>query len=294
MILLTGATGTIGRELVRELARRGGAMRALARSPERAAMLFDGVELDIVRGDLEDAASVASALEGVDQLFLLTAVPPNQLELEGRLLDAALAANVEHVVKLSASNVSESSEVNFFRWHREIERRIEESGLDWTHVQPNNFFQNTLFQLESICERSAFYGPFADGRVASVDARDVAAVAAAALTEPQHRGSALELTGPEAITHGEMARILSATAGREISYIDLSLEEFRASLLDAGRPEYFADGLSTLYGQLAEGAQSRLTDTIEAVIGRPARSFAEFASDHAGELRPAPRGRRSG
>jgi uncharacterized protein YbjT (DUF2867 family) len=264
---------------VRELSARDAPTRALVRSLEKAAM-FDGLPLEIVQGDLENAASVSAALEGVDRLFLLTAVPHNQRELEGRLLDAALDADVQHVVKLSASNVSESSEVNFFRWHREIERRIEESGVDWTHVQPNNFFQNTLFQLDSIREQSTFYGPFGNGRVASVDARDVAAVAATVLTGPEHRGSALELTGPEAITHDEMARALSNTAGREISYVDLSLDEFRASLLDMGRPEYFADGLTTLYGQLAAGAQSHVTTTIEEVTGHPARSFAEFVSDH--------------
>jgi len=280
MILVTGATGTVGRDVVRELAARGARVRALVRSLEKAAM-FDGLDVDIVKGDLEDSAAVASALNGVNRFFLVTAVPPNQLELEGRLLEAAVTADVEHIVKLSASNVTEDSDVNFFRWHREIERRIEESGLDWTHIQPNNFFQNTLFQVEPIREQGAFYGPFGVGEIASVDTRDVAAVAAIALTEPDYLDSALELTGPAAVTHDEMARVLSTTTGRDISYVDMSLDEFRASLLDAGRPEYFAEGLSTLYGQLAEGAQSRVTGTIEQVTGRPARSFAEFAGDYA-------------
>lgn len=283
MILVTGATGTVGREVVKELAARNAPVRALVRSLEKAAM-FDGLAVDIHQGDLEDGASVAAALEGVDRFFLLTAVPPNQLELEGRLLAAAAAADVEHIVKLSASNVSEDSEVNFFRWHREIERRIEASGIGWTHVQPNNFFQNTLFQVDSIRSDGVFYGPFGDGRVASVDVRDVAAVSAITLTEPGHQGSALELTGPAAISHDEMAGVLAETVGRDISYANLSLEEFRSSLRDAGRPEYFADGLTTLYGQLADGAQSRVTGTIEALTGRPARSFAQFSADYASDF----------
>ena len=280
MILVTGATGTVGTDVVKDLAARGAPVRALVRSLEKAAR-FDGLDVEIVKGDLEDGPSVAAALEGVDHFFLLTANPPNQLELEGQLLDAAAAAGVEHIVKLSASSVAEDSDVNFFRWHREIERRIEESGIGWTHIQPNNFFQNTLFQIEPIREQNAFYGPFGDGQVASVDARDVAAVTAVVLTEPGHMGTALELTGPARLTHHEMASVLSEAVGRDISYVNLSVDNFRASILDMGRPEYFADGLSTLYGQLAAGAQSGITTTIEDVIGRAAGTWAEFVAEHA-------------
>ncbi len=280
MVLVMGATGTVGREVVKELAARGAPVRALVRSLEKAAM-FDGLDVEIVQGDLEDAASVAAALSGVGHFFLLTANPPNQVDLERRLLAAADAAGVEHIVKLGVSNASDDHEVNFFRWHREIERRIEESGIGWTHIQPNNFFQNTLFQVDSIREQGAFYGPFGDGLVASVDVRDIAAVSAIALTEPGHMGSALELTGPAALSHVEMASTLSNALEREISYVNVSLEDFHAGLLDQGRPQYFADGLTTLYGQLAAGGQSRVTGTIEEVTGRPARSFAEFAADYA-------------
>lgn len=286
MILVTGATGAVGTEVVKELAARAAPTRALVRSLEKAAR-FDGLDVEIMQGDLEDDASVQAALAGVEHFFLLTANPPNQLELERRLLAAAATAGVEHIVKLSASSVSEDSEVNFFRWHREIERRIEESGIGWTHIQPNNFFQNTLFQVDSIKRQNAFYGPMANGRVASVDVRDVAAVTAVALTEPGHMGTALELTGPAALTHDEMASELSAAVGREISYVNLSVEDFRASILEMGRPEYFADGLSTLYGQLADGAQSHVTTTIEDVTGSPARTWAGFVADHADAFGPA-------
>lgn len=277
MILVTGATGTVGREVVKELAARNAPVRALVRSLEKAKM-FDGLDVELAKGDLEDAASVQAALDGIDHFFLLTANPENQLELESRLVDAAVAGGVEHIVKLSASNVSDDSDVQFFRWHRAVEQKIEESGVGWTHVRPNNFFQNTLFQVDSIRAQGAFYGPFGESRVASVDARDVGAVCAVVLTEPGHMGTALELTGPAAITHSEMADTLSSVLGREISYVDVSLDDFRSSVRDSGRPEWFADDLTTLYGQLAAGAQSRVTGTIEAVSGQPARTFADFAA----------------
>jgi uncharacterized protein YbjT (DUF2867 family) len=279
MILVTGATGTVGSEVVRNLVSRSEPVRALVRSPEKAA-IFDDMPVEIVQGDLEDDASVAAALAGIKHLFLLTAVPPNQVELERRVLVEAVKAGVEHIVKLSVSNASDDSAVNFFRWHREIEREIEESGVGWTHLRPNNFFQNLLFQVDSIRGQGAFYAPFGEGLVASIDVRDIASVAGAVLSEPGHMGKTLELTGPVALSHGEMARILSEATSDEVSYVAVGLDDFRASLLAMGRPEYLADGLSTLYGELAEGSQSCVTTTVEDITGRHARSFAEFAADY--------------
>lgn len=283
MILVTGATGTVGSEVVKELATRGASVRAFVRSPEKAAM-FDGLGVEIAEGDLEDSASVAAALAGVDHLFLLTAVPPNQVDLERGIVDAAANAGVEHIVKLSALNASDDSAVNFLRWHRQTERHIEASGLGWTHLRPNNFFQNLLFQAGTIREQGAFYGPFGPGAVSSIDVRDVAAVAARVLTEPGHMGACLELTGPDALSHAEMAGIASDLLGREVSYVDVSLDDARASMLGMGIPEYMANDLTTLYGELARGSGSAVTTTVEAATGKDARAFQDFVSDYAGAL----------
>ncbi len=280
MILVTGATGTVGSEVVRELAGRGAPVRAFVRSLEKAAM-FDGLGVDVVQGDLEDAASVATALDGADHLFLLTAVPPNQVELERGVVEAAASSGVEHIVKLSALNVADDSPVNFFRWHRETERNIEASGAGWTHLRPNNFFQNLLFQVDAIREQGAFYGPFGDAPISSIDVRDIAAVSATVLMEPGHMGKTLDLTGPVALTHAEMASSLTDALGREVSYVNVSLDDARASMLGMGMPEYIANDLTTLSGELAGGSGSGTTATVESVTGKPARPLEAFASDNA-------------
>lgn len=280
MILVTGATGTVGSRVVAELAARGAAVRALVRTPEKAGVLA-GLDLEIVHGDLEIAESVAGALAGVDHLFLLTANPPNQPALEGSVVEAAVEAGVEHVVKLSALNAADDSPVEFLRWHRATERLIEESGVGWTHLRPNNFFQNILFQADAIRGQDAFYGPFGDALISSIDVADVAAVAATVLTEPGYTGATLELTGPAAISHAEMAAAVSGVAGKEVNYVDVPFAAARASMLDMGLPEYLADALTTLYEQLAAGSGERVTRTVEEISGRPARTFSEFVREHA-------------
>lgn len=280
MILVTGATGTVGNEVVKALIERDATVRALVRSPEKAST-FEGMPVEIAHGDLEDATALARALVDVDHLFLLTANPPNQAELERAIVEAARQSGVAHIVKLSAFNASESSEVNFLDAHRQVERYIEESGMYWTHLRPNNFFQNMLFQAASIRDQNAFYGPFGDAAIASIDTRDVGAVAASVLTESGHASATLELTGPAALSNPEMALAVSEAAGREVAYVNVSLEDARGGMVGSGLPEYLANDLTTLYGQLADGSGRRLTATVEEITGRSPRAFSDFARDHA-------------
>ncbi|MEZ5098245.1 MAG: SDR family oxidoreductase [Thermoleophilia bacterium] len=285
MILVTGATGTVGRELVRELAGRGVAVRALVRSPERAAALH-GLDVELAWGSLEDARSVAAALDGVETAFLLTGVPENQLELQNGFVDAAIGAGVAHLVKLGVMHPALDHPVGFFRWHRETELRIERSGLGWAHVRPNNFFQNLLFQAEGIRRDGVFRSCFGQGRVSSVDARDVAAVSAAVLRDPSRwHGRALDVTGPAAPTHDEMLAALSHALGRDVRYVDLAPEEFEAATLAGGAPAFFARDLTLLARSLAAGAASEVTDVVAETTGRPARSIDDFARDYADSFR---------
>jgi len=280
MILVTGATGTVGSEVVKALVERQAPVRAFVRSPEKAAM-FDGMQVEIAQGDLEDQVALAAALDGAERLFLLTANPPNQLELERSIVEAARSAGVEHVVKLSALNAAEDSDVNFLGWHRQVERFIEESGMSWTHLRPNNFFQNTLFQADAIREQGAFYGPFGETPISSIDARDIGTVAASVLAESGYGASTLELTGPVALSHAEMAAAVTGALGRKVSYVNVSLEDARAGMIGSGMPEYLADDLTALYGQLAGGSGTRVTSSVEDVTGRAPRPFSKFARDYA-------------
>lgn len=280
MILVTGANGTVGSELVRQLRERGAPVRALVRSPEKGeALAALGAELAI--GDLEDGASVDAALAGCDHAFLLIAIPPNQVEIQDAFVDACARAGIEHLVKLSAWNASDDADVAFLRWHRATERTLEASGLGWTILRPNNFFQNTLFQAGSIAADGAFYGCFGDAAVSSVDVRDIAAVAATVLTEPGHMGATLDLTGPEALTQAQMAATLTEVLGREVRYVDVPRQAVVDSMTSIGIPGYLAEDLGTLYASFGDGRAARVTTTVQDVAGRPARSFADWARDHA-------------
>lgn len=284
MILVTGANGTVGSEVVRHLVALGAPVRVLVRAPERA-QGFDGLDIDVAIGTLDDPETLVPALDGVDHAFLLTSIPANQVEIQGNLVDAAAAAGVEHIVKLSVYHASADSDVEFIRWHRETELQIEASGMGWTHIRPNDFFQNLLFSAESIRDDGVFYAPVGDSLVSSIDVRDVAAVAAAVLTEPGHMGTALELTGPEALTRADLAARLSDVRGAPVEFVDVSAEVAVQGMVDSGLPEFLALDLGRLYESFKTNAHAGVTSTVEDVTGKAARTFDQFATDFAGAFR---------
>ncbi len=280
MILVTGANGTVGSEVVGQLVGAGAPTRALVRSQEKAGML-DGLGIEVAIGDLADPASLDAALAGVRHAFLVTSIPPNQVELQGNFVDACVRAGVEHLVKLSVFMASPESPVEFIRWHRETERQIEDSGLGWTQLRPNSFFQNLLFSADSIREQGAFYAPLGEGRISAVDVRDIAAVAVKTLTEPGHMGETLELTGPEAVSQTEVAEKLGSGRGESVQYVDVPPEAAIEAMTAAGMPEFLALDLVRLYGDQARGGWAEVTGVVQDVTGRAPRSFDEFASDFA-------------
>lgn len=279
MILVTGATGKVGSAVVEQLAAKGKAVRVLARSPEKArALLPAGVE--VARGDLKDASSLDAAFAGVDRLFLLAATDRQQVEMERNAIDAAGRAGVKHVVKLSVLGAHEQSPVVLARWHREVEKVLAASGIPFTLLQPTFFMQNFLGSAGSIEAQGAIYAPV-HGRTSFVDARDIAAVAVAALTEEGHAGKTYVITGPEAITYDQAAEKISTAIGRPVSYVEVPAEAARSAMLESGIPDWYADDLIALFGIINAGWTEEVTDSVRSVAKKEPITFDQFARDHA-------------
>ena len=280
MICVTGAGGTVGSEVVRQLAEVNADFRAAYHSKNKVdAAREKGI--DAVMIDYNNAETLKNALEGCDKLFLLGPNMPNQAELEINAVHAAKAAGVRHIVKLSAIG-ADAEDFDFGRIHREVEKAIEASGLDWTFLRPNSFMQNTVtFMSEPIKARSAFYTAADDARIGHVDVRDIAAVAVKALTEPGHEGKAYALNGPEALSYDDVAAELSKALGREISHINIPPEDLKGAMLKEGMPEILTDRLMDLERYYRDGKADRNTSDMKQVTGRDPRSFADYARETA-------------
>jgi len=285
MILVSGATGTVGRAAVGELLRAGAPVRALVRHPERArGLLGPGVELAV--GDLETAAGLRAALEGAERVLVIAPLGPRLAEMEAALVDAAARAGVRHAVKLSTLGVAERAdgggpEPRQYRLHREPERRLERSGMAWTHLRPGPFMQNLLAQAPGVAAGGVLRGAWGAGAIAPVDARDVAAVAARALLDPGHEGRVHALPGPEALTWPEVAGRLGRALRRPVRYVDLPPEDVAGSLRAHGASEWMAGALLEVMAGVRRGAPPQAFDAVGPLTGRPARRLEEFARDHA-------------
>jgi uncharacterized protein YbjT (DUF2867 family) len=274
MILVTGAAGTVGSEVVRQLKEAGIAFRAGYSSEAKK----NGSEA--VVANFADPQSLRNALQGVDKVFLVSGGAPNQTELELNVVNAAKEAGVKHFVKLSVWG-ADGEAFSFAHVHRPVERAIEASGMAWTHLRPNGFMQNTINYMPTIKSDGKIFQPAGDARVSHVDVRDIAAVAVKVLTEPGHEGKAYSLSGPEALTYGEVASKLSLVTGKRIEYVDLPPAAFREAMIGSGAPAAYADAYLDLIRIYREGGFAAVSDDVRNVTGRPPRSFEEFAKDHA-------------
>jgi uncharacterized protein YbjT (DUF2867 family) len=292
MILVTGATGLNGGELVRLLSARGVPVRALVRNASRAAALSSLANVEIVEGDMERPETLAEPLRGVDRAMLISSSNAAMLEVQSNFIDAARKAGVTHMVKLSGIIPDIDSPFRFARMHGEVELKLERSGIAFTHLRAGEFMHSYFRQVPAIVARGALSLPMEDARIASIDVSDIAEVAAKALTESGHEGKTYPLTGPEALTMAEVAEKLSAATGREISYVNVTPEEAKRARLAAGVPEYTADALDELFAERRKGKESEVYPVFEELIGRRPTSFDEFARRNAAIFRgeqPAPR-----
>ena len=271
MILVFGATGTVGNELISILSGDDVPAIAVTRGPAPPRPRR-GVRW--VQADLAAPASVEGLFSGVRSMFLLTGNHPDMARLQIAAIDAAAKAHVEYVVKLSALGASDHSRLPIGRAHYEAESALMASGMRWTILRPHVFMQNLLGQARAIAHEGRIVGGSGDGRIPFIDTRDIAAVAAVALTRPGHDGQKYILTGPEALSYSDIARILSGVIGRPVEYHDFYDEARDRNTLAAH--------------QRAGGKTAMVHDTVRRILGREPRSSAEFAKDHARIFRGSP------
>jgi uncharacterized protein YbjT (DUF2867 family) len=281
MIVVTGATGTVGARLVDALKERKADVRVLVRSKEAAP---PGVEVAV--GDLADPASLAPAVAGAEAIYLLAPVHPEMARYAGNVIDAAVAAGRPRVVLQAAVGIDlRPAGVRFVQAHVTVLDHLRASGLPWTALAPHGFWQNFLGMAPAL-RAGVLAAPAGDVAVPFVDAVDVADAAATVLTTTGHEGARYTLTGPEALTHHEIADAFGRTLGRPVSYRPLTPEEARTGLLAAGMNPWQAEGVVELYGMYARDELSAVSDDVPRLLGRPARSLADFLTDNATAFRP--------
>jgi uncharacterized protein YbjT (DUF2867 family) len=292
MILVTGATGVNGTALLRRLSAHGVRVRALVRNPAKAEAIAALPHVEIAQGDMARPETLAAALRDVDRAMLISSSDPMMLDVQTNFIDAAAKAGVRHVVKLSGIMPELDSAFRFARMHGEIEKRLEASGLAFTHLRAGEFMTAYFRQVPMIAAKGAIFLPMADARIASIDVDDIAEIAAKVLTGSGHGGKTYPLTGPQALTMAEVAEKLSAATGKTIRYVNVPPEDARQAQLANGMPPYLADALFELFAERRNGKEAKVWPDAETLLGRRPTSFDEFVRRNAATFRgevPAPK-----
>jgi len=279
MILVTGASGTVGREVLSEVRKTGKPVLAMYRA-EDARSAPAGV--NTVIADFADRTSLQKALQGVDTIFLVCAPIPELVELEGNVVDACKAVGVRHVVLNSALGAGDYDK-SFPSWHRKVEDKLKASGLGYTILRPNTFMQNMVtYYSESIRTQGAFYSSMGHAKISFIDVRDIAAATANILAAPAaHNGQIYELNGPEAFSFADVAAIISGIAGKPVQYINISEEAEGKAMLGLGMPEWQVHALLDLHRYYTvEKKGADITLVLEKVLGRPAIRMAQYVADN--------------
>lgn len=278
MILVTGANGTIGREVVKQLVAQGVAVRALVRDSAKAGAL-QRPKVEIVTGDLDEPTSLTSALTGISHALLLSVTSPSRVQQETNFIQAAQRAAIQHIVKISILGAATDSSSRILQWHGQAEKILGEANLAHTILRPNYFMQNLFWSLADIRARGVFNSSLpVDTKHSHVDARDIAAVAVACLTESSHAGQIYHLTGPEALTYPEVADSLSRILGRPIRY-DPSPDNYAKFLTPFGMdiPDVLELDRCVARG---EGDGAILTDAVAQVARKQPYTLEQFVNDY--------------
>lgn len=270
MILVTGATGSIGRALVHELTLP---FTAFVRSESGGRDLG----CPFMVGDFDDPESVTAAMKGIDALFLNAAgaqpVDGEQpmVAQQKRVIDAARDAGVRYIVKISVLGAAAGGLLATGA-HWAIEQHLKASGIDWTILHPNGFMQNFQTGAGLLSQDGTLIGAVGDAKVSYIDAADIAACAAALFTRPRP-GETLVLTGPEALSTTEIAGKLTAARGKPVTYTAVTATEMAEAIKAQGLPPQFAEDVATLWAQVSDGSLAPVTTTVQDITGRPPRTF---------------------
>jgi uncharacterized protein YbjT (DUF2867 family) len=286
-ILVTGATGTVGSEVVKQLSAKGETIKAAARSANNNTFgNLRGVQ--VVQLDYNNPETLAAAFKGVDKLFLLTPPQSSTLDFTSKLVSQAKNARVKYIVKQSVIGAEAEPGITPIRLHRQAEKVMEESGIPFTFFRANFFMQNFVnFFGHSIKTQGAFYAPAGDAKVSFVDVRDIASVAVQALitNDGKHKGKAYDITGGEALSYGQAAELLSKQVGKKVNYVNISDEDARKGMKDMGMDEWTINSILELFQFSREGYVSAISPIVEQITGNKPISFSQFAYDYAGAFK---------
>ena len=280
-ILITGATGSIGTELAQQLAAQRISFRVMVRSLENTQQLSRLAGAEIVTGDFNNTPSIQQALNGIEHAFLLTNSSEQAETLQSNFVEVAAEAGLPHLVKLSQWEADIHSPVRFLRYHAAVEQKIQQSGIAYTFLRPNLFMQGLLGFRELIANTGKFFASVGEATISAIDIRDIAAVALTTLTSQGHEGKIYNLTGPEALTHQQMAHYLAQALDRPVQFVHVTPADMRQALLSVGFPEWQTEGLIEDYAHYARGEASQVSPDVERVTGKAARTFETFAQDYA-------------
>ena len=275
MILITGASGNVGREVLKQTAQTGAKIRAAYQDVGKV-NAPSGIEVATV--DFGQPETLKVALQGVDRVFLVRPPTARLPSLEQKAVDVIKHSNIQQLVKLSAMG---GRDATFPRQHAESEDYILSTGIPYTFLRPNGFMQNLInYSVGTINAQNAFYGSEGDGKISHIDIRDIAAVAAKILSEDGHVGKAYTLTGPESLSNAQIAEMLSDLLDRKINFVNLAPEQLKQALLAAGVPEWNANALIDLQRFYREGKAATTTQDVEWILGRKTINYNQFLRDY--------------
>ena len=283
MVLITGASGSVGKAVLREAIRTGSNVRGMFRSKEDAAKAPSGCEA--VLADYADKQSLLKALDGVGSVYVVCSPIPQLVELESNMIDACKEAGVKHVVlnsALGAGNYPKS----FPGWHRKVEDKLKSTGMSYTILRPNGFLQNIVgFNAPSIRAQGTFYAAMGDAKVCYLDVSDIAVVAVKALEGGTHAGKTYELNGPEAISNQELAARISKVTGRTVTFVDIPESAQREAMLGLGMPEWQVSALLELQQYYKQGDGARTDGLLQTLLGRAPVTLDQYLAANAREFK---------